>query len=193
MEFVVSSNNKNKLKEIRAIFGAEAVLRSLSDENLDIEIEETGTTFYENALIKAKTVCGLTGKPTLADDSGLEVEYLNGAPGVYSARYAGEPANDELNNIKLLSELEGVEKEKRKARFVSCIVIYYPNGEIISAEGTCEGIILTAPRGQSGFGYDPLFYSEELNKTFAEASAEEKNAVSHRARALHAVAQLLGL
>ena len=151
------------------------------DFGLDFEIEENGQTFYENALIKAKTVSETLNLPALADDSGICVDALNGAPGIYSARYAGDGI-DEHNNKLLLKNLEG--EENRRAKFVCCMVFYKPNGEIITATGETHGSILYAPEGENGFGYDPLFFSDDLNKCMGVASAEEKNSISHRYRAI---------
>lgn len=149
-----------------------------------MDVEETGATFFENSLIKAKAITEITGKASLADDSGLVVDVLGGAPGVYSARFAGEPCNDENNNDKLLKLLEGVKYEDKTARFVSVVTLYYPNGEYVFSEGSVEGHVLSERRGDGGFGYDPLFYCDKLGKTFGEASQEEKNLLSHRANAL---------
>lgn len=190
---VLASSNKHKLKEIRAILeDFEYDLVSLDEINLgDLEIEETGDTFEENAYIKAKTVADLTGEITLADDSGLEVDALDGAPGVYSARYAGEPSNDVKNNKRLIGALEGIPTSERSARFVSMIVMLFPNGDKLEAKGTLEGTIGHSPAGHNGFGYDPLFIVTELNRCLAELSAEEKNEISHRANALKKLKGLL--
>lgn len=189
MKIAIATNNPNKLREIRAILGGffdEAL--SLSDLGIDIDIEETGTTLTENALIKARTIRDLTGLPALADDSGLMVDALDGAPGVYSARYAGEEHDDKKNNALLLKNLEG---KPRDAKFCSVIALCYPDGRELTAEGSVEGVILEEERGTGGFGYDPLFFSPELGKTFAEATPEQKNSVSHRSRALRAMLELL--
>lgn len=186
MDILVVSNNKHKLKELDTIiteYFPDACVYSLKDVAFSGEIEETGSTFEENALIKAKTLSG-NGYVTLADDSGLMVDSLGGAPGVYSARYAGEPCNDKNNNEKLLYELEKINDTERTAKFVSVIACVLPNGESFTVRGECPGVILKEYRGNGGFGYDPLFYYEELGKTFAEFTEEEKNKVSHRARAL---------
>lgn len=183
MDIVIASNNKHKIKEINAIVGGRFELLSLSDAGITADIEETGTTFAENALIKARAVSLLTGKTALADDSGLEVYALDGAPGIYSARYSGSYGDDDANIARLLKELEGF--EDRRARFRTVIAVYYPDGNYIMSEGSVEGVILHKKRGDNGFGYDPVFYSGELGKSFAEASEEEKNTVSHRARALN--------
>ncbi|MDR2266897.1 MAG: RdgB/HAM1 family non-canonical purine NTP pyrophosphatase [Christensenellaceae bacterium] len=179
---VVATNNKHKLDEIRAILYGKFEIKSLDDVGIQIDIPETGSTFYENALIKADTICKLTGSATMADDSGLEVVALDGQPGVHSARYAGEPCNDQDNNSLLLKKMSS--SVDRRAKFVSAIVACFPDGRIISATGETSGTIIDKPRGNGGFGYDPLFLSDEIGKTFGEASSIEKNKISHRARAL---------
>lgn len=186
-QFVFASNNKNKLREVREILKGYSIL-SLDDLGLKIEIEETGKTFEENSFIKAKTVFDLCGVPALADDSGLMVDVLGGAPGVYSARYSGENATDESNNALLLKNLDGA--EDRSARFV-CVITFYDGKQKLSATGETEGYILTEPSGTQGFGYDSLFYSAELRKSFGVADEKEKNAVSHRAKALKKMANKL--
>ena len=189
MKIAIATNNLNKLREIRAILGdffEEAL--SLGDLGIHTDIEETGSTLTENALIKARTIRDMTGLPALADDSGLMVDALDGAPGVYSARYAGEEHDDKKNNALLLKNLAG---KPRNARFCSVIAICYPDGRELTAEGSVKGVILEEERGKGGFGYDPLFFSPELGKTFAEAAPEEKNSVSHRSRALHNMLSLL--
>ncbi|MDR2634881.1 MAG: RdgB/HAM1 family non-canonical purine NTP pyrophosphatase, partial [Clostridiales bacterium] len=191
-KLAIASNNRHKLREIKEILGGRfRHLLSLAELGLNIEIEETGTTFLENARIKASTVAELTGLPALADDSGLEVAALSGAPGVFSARYAGEPCDHQKNNEKLLDALKDC--KDRRASFVSVQIIRFPDGSEIFAEGRASGVILTAPRGKGGFGYDPLFLSDDLGVTFAEASSEQKNSVSHRARALEALLLLLNV
>lgn len=179
-KFVLASNNKGKLNEIRAIFKGKYEVMSLSDCNVSVDPEETGKTFEENAIIKAKAVFDCVHMPVISDDSGLVVYSLGGEPGIYSARYAGDEHSDAANNAKLLKNLEG--NPDRAAAFVCCAV-YYDGENIVSAEGRVEGKILFAPEGEGGFGYDPLFYSSELKKSFGTASFDEKNSVSHRARA----------
>lgn len=190
MKFVLASSNKNKIKELRAILSqvmADAEVITLAEAGITDDIIEDGTTFAENALIKAR-VAASTGNIGIADDSGLTVEALGGEPGIFSARYAGEHGNDKANNEKLLKKMEGV--KDRRAAFVCSIACVFPDGSSdIVAEGKVEGEILEAPRGEGGFGYDPLFWEPTLEKTLAEASSEEKNAISHRARALVAFAQ----
>ena len=194
MKIAIATNNKKKLKEIRAVLGGFFEdMYSLADLGIDIDIEETGTTLTENALIKARTILHLTGLASLADDSGLMCDALDGAPGVYSARYAGEQHDDAANNALLLKNLAG---KDRSAHFCSVIALCLPDGREFTAEGRVDGVIIDEPRGEGildeargegGFGYDPLFFSPELGKTFAEAAPEEKNSVSHRGRALRAM------
>lgn len=181
-QIVVATNNLDKLREIREILGNTFEILSLKDEGIAIEIIENGDSFYENALIKAKTISGLTGKPALADDSGLMVDSLGGAPGIFSARYGGEECDSILNRNKLLKELSGT--KNRNASFHSTIVLYFPNGEVFYADGKVDGCILEEERGEFGFGYDSLFFAYEIRKSFAEASPQEKNKISHRGRAL---------
>lgn len=191
-EIVVATGNRGKVAEIAAALAAQPVKVLALTELGDIpEAVESGDTFEANAVLKATHYSLYTGKPCLADDSGLEVDALGGAPGVYSARYAGENASDAANNHKLLTELAPVPEEEWTARF-RCVLAYVdPDGTLLSAQGTCEGIILREPRGQGGFGYDPLFYVPALGKTLAELALAEKNAVSHRGQALRNMATKL--
>lgn len=190
MKLAIATNNAHKLEEIRAILGDSFdELLSLKDLGINVDVEETGTTLEENSLLKARTICNICGMPTLADDTGLMVDALDGAPGVYSARYAGEAHDDKANRLLLLKNLDGV--ENRRAHFETVITICYPNGDFITSNGRVEGSILHEERGSEGFGYDSLFYSDELKKTFAEASQQEKNSVSHRGRALTAMLEKL--
>lgn len=190
MKLAIATNNAHKLEEIRAILGNSFdELLSLKELGIDVDVEETGTTLEENSLLKARTICNICGMPTLADDTGLMVDALDGAPGVYSARYAGEAHDDKANRLLLLKNLDGV--ENRRAHFATVITICYPNGDFITSNGRVEGSILHEERGSEGFGYDSLFYSDELKKTFAEASQQEKNSVSHRGRALTAMLEKL--
>ena len=183
MKLVVATGNQGKLKEIRAIL-PEYEIVCLKDLDIDIDIVEDGKTFEENAIIKAETISKMTNMVTIADDSGLVVDYLGGAPGIYSARYAGEDATDEERNEKLLSELKDVPFEKRTARFACAIAIAYPNGKTYTFFDTCEGKITFEPLGTNGFGYDPLFYFEEFDTTLANVESERKNKVSHRYKSL---------
>lgn len=183
MKVIAATKNKGKIKEIQTVFrtlGIEVI--SQGDIDINVDIEETGKTFEKNALIKAHAVSLMCDDPVLADDSGLCVEALEGRPGVYSARYAGEDATDADRMQKLLMELEG--QKNRKAKFVTVVAFILPDGRQITASGEVQGRITLEPRGDGGFGYDPIFFCDELNKTFGEATGEEKNSVSHRSRAL---------
>ena len=192
MKLAIASNNKHKLTEIKGILGGcFDELLSIKDLGLDIEIDETGTTLLENALIKARTIRDMTGMVALADDTGLMVDALGGEPGVYSARYAGEEHDDQKNNQKLLKNLADVPDEKRTAHFATVIAVCFPDGTELTSEGRVEGKITYAPSGTTGFGYDPLFYSFELGKVFAEGSLEDKNSVGHRGRALRKMLEIL--
>lgn len=190
---ILATKNKGKVEEIKKVMEEFPEIEVIGCEDGYVrapEVVEDGENFYENAYKKAMTLAKYTGKLTLADDSGLEVDTLEGHPGVLSARFAGEDGNDEANNQKLLKMLEGVPQEKRTARFKCVIVLADWEGEVARAEGVCEGVILEEYRGKNGFGYDPLFYLPELGKTMAELSLEEKNQVSHRARALSQMKEL---
>jgi XTP/dITP diphosphohydrolase len=184
-QFILASHNQHKISEIRAILGDLPLeLLSLRDLEWDILHQEVGLTYYDNALLKARVVVDHFGRPALAEDSGLEVDALDGRPGLHSARYAGEKATALDNNRKLLQELQGVPPEKRTARYRCTLVLLYPDGKTYSWEGTCEGFITLELKGVAGFGYDPLFYVPEYRKTMAELGEGIKNAISHRARAL---------
>lgn len=190
MKLVIASNNRNKIREIKSIVGDFfGEIYSLKELSVDIDVEETGATFEENALLKARAVAGITGFCAVADDSGLCVDVLNGEPGVFSARYAGEGHDDAENNRLLLKNLLGA--EDRRAHFISAVAFCMPDGKELTAEGRTDGFILDSPDGDGGFGYDPLFFSEDLGKSFGRASDSEKNSVSHRARALHALKEKL--
>ncbi len=185
MKLVLASKNLKKLKEMNEILsgmGVEVCLQA--DVGIDVDVEETGTTFEENSLLKAKAVMEASGLPAIADDSGLCVDALNGAPGVYSARYGGEGLDDAGRYRLLLSSMPM--GQARTAKFVSVITCCFPNGDVLTARGECPGTIAFAPMGEGGFGYDPVFFLPKLKKTFAQLSAEEKNAISHRGRALEA-------
>lgn len=190
---VLASSNSHKLKELQAMLVEfDFELLSLSDVGLaGLDIPEDGDTFEANSLQKAMVVAGLTGYPAIADDSGLMVDHLNGAPGVYSARYAGEPRSDKANNAKLIEALRGVPESGRTAKFVTVITLFVKEDQILTARGEVEGHILFEERGSGGFGYDPLFYVQSMDKTFAELSSEEKNAISHRGRAILKLRSLL--
>lgn len=185
MKMVLASKNQKKMKEMNEILsgmGVEVCLQS--DVGIDIDVEETGTTFEENSLLKAKAVMEASGLPAIADDSGLCVDALNGAPGVYSARYGGEGLDDTGRYRLLLANMP--RGAARTAKFVSVITCCFPGGEVLTARGECPGTIAFAPMGEGGFGYDPVFFLPKLKKTFAQLAPEEKNAVSHRGRALEA-------
>ncbi len=192
MKLVLATNNKGKVKELAAM------LQPLGFQVVPIgsypgfqEVEEDGETFQANAIKKAVAAAEFTGELCLADDSGLEVDALAGAPGVHSARFAGEPKDDAANNHKLLALLEGVPAEERTARFRCVIAIAEPSGNNQTADGACEGIILREQKGEGGFGYDPLFYVPEYQQTFAELDSSKKNAISHRGRALGKALEIL--
>ena len=186
-KIILASDNGHKLEEIRRYFKEAEIpveIIPLRDSGFSGEIVEDGETFEENALIKARTVALATGCAAIADDSGLEVDALHGAPGVYSARFAGVHGDDNANNAKLLQELDGVPDCKRTARFVSVICVYREDGASVSVRGTAEGLILTEKKGSGTFGYDSLFYYPPFGKTFAEMDGSEKNSISHRGNAL---------
>lgn len=191
MDFLIATHNMKKRDELQRILSPLGVHVLTADETgVDLtDVEETGTTFEENALLKARSGCKEGKMPCIADDSGLCVDALDGAPGVYSARFAGEHGNDDKNNEKLLSLLSDVPPEKRTARFVSTVACVFPDGRELVVRGECEGKIGYEKRGENGFGYDPLFYVGE--RTFAEFTPEEKDAVSHRGNALRALTEAL--
>lgn len=185
---VIATNNKNKVKEFKSLLGNDNIeFKTLNEIGYNKEIIEDGNTFKENAIIKAKTISKELNVIAIADDSGLEVEALGGAPGIYSARYAG--GHDDENNKLLIKNLKN--KENRNARYVCAICIYYPNDEYLIVEDYCNGIIIDEPKGTNGFGYDPYFYVNEFNKTLAEVSLEEKNKISHRAKAIRHIGELI--
>jgi len=185
MKLILASKNKHKAEEMQAILGDRITLITQDAAGVgDLDVVEDGKTFEENAIKKAMTVMEATGLPCIADDSGLCVDALDGAPGIYTARFAGENATDDDNIRKLLEELNGVEMEKRTARFVCVIAVCFPGKEPVTFRGECEGFILTEKHGENGFGYDPVFYVEEFGKAMAELPAEVKNSISHRSRAL---------
>ena len=183
MKFVLASHNKGKLAEMQAILGelgVEVVMPA--DVGVDIDVEETGTTFAENAGLKAQAIMQASGLPAIADDSGLCVDWLQGAPGIYSARYGGEGLDDRGRYMLLLNSLRG--QTTRAAHFACAIACAFPDGKTLTAEGRCDGAIAFAPLGEGGFGYDPVFLVPEKGKTFGQLTAEEKSAISHRGRAL---------
>lgn len=185
MKLVLASKNEKKLREMNEILSGMGVEVCLQSEvGIDIDVEETGTTFEENSRLKAQAVMEASGLPAIADDSGLCVDALNGAPGVYSARYGGEGLNDAGRYKLLLANMP--RGAARTAKFVSVITCCFPNGDVLTARGECPGTIAFAPMGEGGFGYDPVFFLPKLKKTFAQLAPEEKNAISHRGKALEA-------
>ena len=183
MKLVLASKNQKKLAEMNRILTRLGVeVCSEAEAGVDLEVEETGTTFEENSLLKAKAVMEASGLPAIADDSGVCVDALNGAPGVYSARYGGPELDDVARYRLLLENMRGT--RTRTAHFTSCIACVFPNGDTLEAEGICPGTIAFAPQGDGGFGYDPVFFLPELRKTYAQLTPEEKAAVSHRGKAL---------
>ncbi|WHY65894.1 XTP/dITP diphosphatase [Neobacillus sp. SuZ13] len=184
-EVIIATKNPGKAKEFEHIFSSRGItVRTLLDYPEIPDVEETGTTFEENATLKAEAVSKALGKMVIGDDSGLIVDALEGRPGIYSARYAGEPKNDQNNTDKVLSELEDIPEEKRTARFYCALAVAVPGQETKTVSGTCEGRILEERRGTNGFGYDPVFYVPEKGLAMAELSSDEKNKISHRANAL---------
>lgn len=182
---IFATGNKDKLREIREILAdLDIEVVSMKEAGIDVDIIEDGTTFEENAIIKAKAIHQVTGEAVLADDSGLEVDYLNKEPGVYSARYMGEDTSYHIKNKSLVDRLEGVPDEKRTARFVCVIALVTEDGQVITTRGNYEGIIGYEEKGENGFGYDPIFYVPEYGCYSAELSREKKNEISHRGKAL---------
>jgi len=191
-KLIFATGNEGKMKEIREILGdLDYEILSMKEAGVDVDIVEDGTTFEENAIIKAKTVMEATGSLVLADDSGLEVDYLNKEPGVYSARYMGENTSYRIKNQIILDRLHGVPDIVRSARFVCVIAAAFPNGRVETCRATIEGRIAQEPAGENGFGYDPIFYLPEKGKTTAQLSAEEKNEISHRGKALRQIKEIL--
>ncbi len=191
-QIVLATRNKGKVRELQALmkdFGIDVL--SVSDIPGVPDVEEDGVSFFENSMKKAREIAMFTGKMALADDSGLVVDALDGAPGVYSARYAGEEATDEENYLKLLDEMRDVPDKDRTARFQCVMVLYHPSGQWISSEGSCEGVIGREPVGSQGFGYDPVFFVPGLGRSMAELTSEEKNAISHRGNALKRLKEML--
>ena len=191
-KIVFATGNQGKLREVKKILADLNVdIVSMKEEGIQIDVDENGTTFAENAQIKATAIGAHTDAIVLADDSGLVIDALNGEPGIYSARYLGEDTSYRLKNQNLIDRLEGVPDEKRTARFVCAIAAALPDGTVLHTEGTIEGIIGYEERGENGFGYDPIFYVPKLGKTTAELTDDEKNAISHRGSALEKMKVLL--
>ena len=196
MKLILASRNRKKIKEMEALlsqYGDGVQILSLDDIGFEGDIEENGETYEENALIKARTAVEASGNryASIADDSGLSVDALGGAPGVYSARYAGGHGDDAANNTLLLQNLAAVPPAQRTARFVCCIACVFPDGTSFTVRGETEGLIIDDARGEGGFGYDPYFYYTPFGKTFAELSADQKNAISHRGKAVEKLAEKL--
>ena len=192
MKLLIATNNKGKARELSALLAAPIwECTTPAEEGIILDPEETGKTFEENAVAKARAFAKASGLITVADDSGLEVDALNGAPGVYSARYAGPEATDAQRNDYLLARLSGVPWEKRQARFRCVIAIAFPDERLVLCKGECPGLIAFEPRGENGFGYDPIFYLPELGKTMAELTPEEKSRVSHRGKAARKAREFL--
>jgi XTP/dITP diphosphohydrolase len=182
---VVATKNKGKIKEIKKVLSDMPFdVVSMNEAGINIDVDEDGTTFEENALKKAVEICKVSKNIVMADDSGLEVDFLNGAPGIYSARFGGPEATDEDRNIKLLNMLKDVPFEQRTARFVCAIAVAFPDGRSFVVRDACEGLIDFECKGNNGFGYDPLFFVEQYEKTMAELDMDIKNQISHRAKAL---------
>lgn len=191
-KIIFATGNQDKMKEIREIMSnAGDRIISLKEAGIEADIEENGTTFEENAIIKAKAVCELTGQIVLADDSGLEVDYMDKAPGVYSARYLGEDTPYSIKNETIIKNLENAKGEERSARFVCVIAAAFPDGRVITARGVIEGLIAYEEKGDNGFGYDPIFYVPEYNMTTAQMDSEQKNSISHRGNALRLMKEKL--
>ena len=188
---ILASNNKDKVKEVKEILKGYDII-SMKEAGIDVDIEENGTTFEENALIKARAIMKLTGQITMADDSGLEIDYLNKAPGVYSARFMGHDTSYDIKNKALIQKLEGVKGSDRSGRFVCAIAVCFPDGREIVKRGTMEGLIAEEIKGDNGFGYDPIVYLPEYGKTSGELAPEEKNKISHRGKALELIKKELG-
>ena len=187
-KLIFATGNENKMKEIRMILGdLDYEILSMKEAGIDADIVEDGKTFEENAIIKATAISKLSGCLVLADDSGLEVDYMDKMPGIYSARWMGEDTSYSIKNKAIIDKLEGVPDEKRTARFVCAIAAAFPDGRVVTKRGTIEGIIGYEERGENGFGYDPIFFLPEYGKTTAELSPEEKNQISHRGRALELI------
>ncbi|MBJ3767990.1 XTP/dITP diphosphatase [Bacillus subtilis] len=191
-EAIIATHNPGKVKEFKEILEPRGYdVKSLAEIGFTEEIEETGHTFEENAILKAEAVAKAVNKMVIADDSGLSIDNLGGRPGVYSARYAGEQKDDQANINKVLSELKGIEKEQRTARFRCALAVSIPGEETKTVEGHVEGYIAEEPRGEYGFGYDPIFIVKDKDKTMAELTSDEKNKISHRADALKKLSKLL--
>ncbi len=191
-KIIVATGNEHKMQELRQMLdGLEVELISMKEAGITADIVENGTTFEENAKIKAKTISKLTGEIVIADDSGLEIDYLGGEPGIYSARYMGEDTSYEVKNQNLIDRVKDAVGEERSARFVCAMVAVLPDGKVLTTRGTIEGVIAKEPVGENGFGYDPIVYVPEYGMTTAQMSSEQKNAISHRGKAMRALKEAL--
>ena len=191
-KIVFATTNKNKIREVNMMMeGFDVKLIPMSEMGIDVDIEETGTTFEENAIIKAKAICDLTGEIALADDSGLEVDYLDGAPGVYSSRFLGEDTPYEIKNDYIIDKLKNAKGDERSARFACAMAMVFPDGDVETCYGTIEGLIGYEQRGNNGFGYDPIVYVPEYEMTTGEMTPELKNSISHRGKALEQMKEVM--
>ena len=191
-KIIFATTNKNKVREVNMMMeGFDVKLVPMSEMGIDVDIEETGTTFEENAIIKAKAICDLTGEIALADDSGLEVDYLDGAPGVYSSRFLGEDTPYEIKNDYIIDKLKDAKGDERSARFACAMAMVFPDGDVETCYGTIEGLIGYEQRGNNGFGYDPIVYVPEYEMTTGEMTPELKNSISHRGKALEQMKEVM--
>ena len=191
-KIIFATTNKNKIREVNMMMeGFDVKLVPMSELGIDVDIEETGTTFEENAIIKAKAICDLTGEIALADDSGLEVDYLDGAPGVYSSRFLGEDTPYEIKNDYIIEKLKDAKGNERSARFACAMAMVFPDGDVETCYGTIEGLIGYEQRGTNGFGYDPIVYVPEYEMTTGEMAPELKNSISHRGKALEQMKEVM--
>ena len=191
-KIIFATTNKNKIREVNMMMeGFDVKLIPMSEMGIDVDIEETGTTFEENAIIKAKAICDLTGEIALADDSGLEVDYLDGAPGVYSSRFLGEDTPYEIKNDYIIDKLKDAKGDERSARFACAMAMVFPDGDVETCYGTIEGLISYEQRGTNGFGYDPIVYVPEYEMTTGEMTPQLKNSISHRGKALEQMKEVM--
>ncbi|HAR92209.1 MAG TPA: non-canonical purine NTP pyrophosphatase [Eubacterium sp.] len=191
-KIIFATTNKNKIREVNMMMeGFDVELIPMADMGIDVEIEETGTTFEENAIIKAKAICEMTGEIALADDSGLEVDYLDGAPGVYSSRFLGEDTPYEIKNDYIIEKLKDAKGKERSARFACAMAMVFPNGDVETCYGTIEGLIGYEQKGTNGFGYDPIVYVPEYEMTTGEMTPQLKNSISHRGKALEQMKEVM--
>ena len=191
-KIIFATTNENKIREVNMMMeGFDVELIPMSDMGIDVEIEETGTTFEENAIIKAKAICEMTGEIALADDSGLEVDYLDGAPGVYSSRFLGEDTPYEIKNDYIIEKLKDAKGKERSARFACAMAMVFPNGDVETCYGTIEGLIGYEQKGTNGFGYDPIVYVPEYEMTTGEMTPQLKNSISHRGKALEQMKEVM--